>query len=71
MSISPFINAYYGRMGESLRRYEEKKIMDALEDLTKVSKKDNIQAWKDIIKENSNNGNNSSRKLNEQDSRTL
>ena len=71
MSAVPFIEAYYSQMEESLRRHEEKKIMDALNDLTKISKKDNIQAWKDIIKENSNNGNNSSRELNEQDSRTL
>ena len=71
MSISPFIKAYFSQMEESLRRHEEKKIMDALNDLTKASKKDNIQSWKDIIKENSNNGNNSSREFNEQDSRTL
>ena len=71
MSISPFIKAYYESMEESLRKHEEQKIMNALNNLTKVSKKDNIQAWEDIIKENSNNGNNSSRELNEQDSRTL
>ena len=71
MSISPFIKAYYESMEESLRKHEEQRIMDALNNLTKVSKKDNIQAWEDIIKENSNNGNNSSRELNEQDSRTL
>lgn len=71
MSISPFINAYYGRMVESLYKHEEKTIMDDLNGLTKNSKKDNIQLWKDIIKEKSNNGNNSSRELNEQDSRTL
>lgn len=71
MSISPFIKAYYESMEESLRKHEEQKIMNVLNNLTKVSKKDNIQAWEDIIKENSNNGNNSSRELNEQDSRTL
>lgn len=31
---------------------------DTLNGLTKASKKDNIQVWKDIIKENSNNANN-------------
>lgn len=63
MSISPFINAYYGRMVKSLREHEEQKIIDALNDLTKNSKKDNIQLWKDIIKEKQN-GNNSSNKFN-------
>lgn len=64
MSISPFINAYYGRMVESLHKHEEKVIMDIINDLTKTSKKGNIQLWKDIIKEKRNNGNNSSNKFN-------
>ena len=71
MSMSPFIKIYMERLGESLRNHAEQRLVDTIENLTKASKKDNIQAWKDIIKENSNNGNNSSRKLNEQDSRTL
>lgn len=71
MSVSPFIKTYMERLGESLRDHEEQRLVDTIENLTKASKKDNIQVWKNYIKENSNNGNNSSRELNEQDSRTL
>lgn len=57
MSMSPFIKTYMERLGESLRNHAEQRLVDTIENLTKNSKKDNIQVWKNYIKENSNNGN--------------